>query len=78
MKVKLEDRSLLSDLVDYLHRCDCTVGLSGGLLDVRPRQLPVDPSLGYEELEVDSYLKVFSALHPGVRVELVGSRRRDS
>ena len=75
MKVKLEDRSLLSDLVDYLQRCDCKVGFSGGLLDVRPRQLPVDLSLDYEELEVDSYLKVFCALHPGAQVEVVSGRR---
>jgi hypothetical protein len=35
MKVKIEDRSLLSELVDYLRRCDCTVGFNDGLLEVR-------------------------------------------
>lgn len=77
MKVKIEDRSLLGELVDYLRRCDCTVGLKDGLLEVRPRQLPIDAALRYEELELDSYLKVFSAFHPGAGVKLVDGRRRD-
>lgn len=74
MRVKIEERSLLGDLVDYLRRCDCTVGFNDGLLDVRPRQLPIDAALRYEELELESYLKVFSALHPGAHVELVRER----
>jgi hypothetical protein len=77
MKVKIEDSSLLSDLVDYLRRCDCTVGFTDGALEVRPRQLPVDVDLRYEELELESYLKVFAALHPGTQVELIPTRRRD-
>jgi hypothetical protein len=77
MKVKIEDPSLLGELVDYLRRCDCTVGLKDGLLEVRPRQLPIDASLRYEELELDSYLKVFSAFHPGADVKLIHDRRRD-
>jgi hypothetical protein len=71
MKIRIEDRSLLSELVEYLRRCDCTVGFKDGLLEARPRQLPVDPALRYEELELESYLKVFSALHPSAHVELV-------
>jgi hypothetical protein len=77
MKVKIEDPSLLSELVDYLRRCDCTLGFNDGLLEVRPRQLPIAASLWHEELELDSYLKVLSAFHPGARVELVHERRRD-
>ena len=71
MKVKIEARSLMGDLVDYLRRCECTVGFNDGLLEVRPRQLPIDEALRYEELELESYLKVFSALHPDAGVELV-------
>ena len=76
MNVKLEERSLLSELVEYLRRCDCIVGFDHGVLRARPRQLPVDGETQYEELELDSYLKVFCALHPGVHVELVPERPR--
>jgi hypothetical protein len=78
MNVKIEERSLVSELVDYLRRCDCVVGFNDGILQARPRQLPADAAALYEELELDSYLKVFCALHPGVHVELVPERRREA
>ena len=74
MNVRIEERSLLGELVDYLRRCDCVVGFNDGVLRARPRQLPTDAAAEYEELELDSYLRVFSALHPGVHVELVRER----
>jgi hypothetical protein len=77
MNVKLEERSLLSELVEYLRRCDCIVGFDHGVVRARPRQLPIDVDARYEELELDSYLKVFCALHPGIHVELVPERRRE-
>jgi hypothetical protein len=75
MNVKIEERSLLGELVDYLRRCDCVVGLNDGVVQARPRQLPIDDGGRLEELELASYLKVFCALHPGVEVELVPERR---
>jgi hypothetical protein len=74
MNVRIEERSLLGELVDYLRRCDCIVGFKDGLLQARPRQLPSDAAARFEELELDSYLKVFCALHPGVHVELIPER----
>lgn len=71
MRIVLHDRSKLAELVEYLRRCNCTVGFRGGELDVTPRHLPVDARLRYEELELASFLRVWSALNPGASAEVV-------
>lgn len=79
MRIRIRDRSQLESLVEYLRRCNCTIGFRAGQLDVRPRHLPVDERLRYEELELSSFLRIWSALHPDAGVQLVEgrSRRRD-
>ena len=72
MRVRLHDTSRLDSLIAYLERCDCLVGLRDGELDVHPRQLPVDPRLRHEELELSAFLRVWSALNPRAGVELLG------
>jgi hypothetical protein len=71
VRIRIRDRSQLHSLVEYLERCDCTLSFRDGDLDVRPRQLPVDDRLRYEELEVASFLRVWEAFHPGAGVELI-------
>jgi hypothetical protein len=57
MRIKLSDPVRTDDLVDFLRRCDCTVDVVGaGLLEVEPRELPIDPVLRRPELELDAYL----------------------
>jgi hypothetical protein len=63
MRIKLSDPVRTDDLVDFLRRCDCTVDVVGaGLLEVEPRELPIDPALRRPELELDAYLGIWSAL----------------
>jgi hypothetical protein len=76
VRVVLHDRSKLAELVEYLRRCNCTVGFRGGQLDVSPRYLPVDARLRFEELELASFLRVWSALNPNAAAELVPDEPR--
>jgi hypothetical protein len=63
MRVTITDPSYTDDLVEFLRRCECTVGVvSPGVLDVEARALPIDPSLRQPELELDAYLGIWSAL----------------
>lgn len=71
MRVRLRDKSRMDSLIAYLERCECTISFRDGELDVRPRQLPVDPRLRHEELELSAFLRVWSVLNPSAGVELV-------
>jgi hypothetical protein len=63
MRVELTDPAQTDDLVEFLRRCDCTVTLvEPGVLEVDPRDLPIDPALRQPELELDAYLGIWSAL----------------
>jgi hypothetical protein len=63
MRIEVTDPVRTDDLVDFLRRCDCTVNvLAAGLLEVEPRELPIDPALRQPELELDAYLGIWSAL----------------
>jgi hypothetical protein len=63
MRVELTDHVRTDDLVDFLRRCDCTVNVvTAGVLEVEPRELPIDPTLRQPELELDAYLGIWSAL----------------
>ena len=74
VRIQLENNALLGDLVSYLRRCDCTVTIIGDrTLEVTARELPVDPMVRQADLEIASYLRVWSALH-----EDAGARVRTS
>jgi hypothetical protein len=67
--VHLSDPILVKDLIDLLRNADCVVDRVG------PRSLTIrcgwpvqDGASGYE---LDGYLRVFEALHPGVQAERV-------
>lgn len=63
MRVELTDPSYADDLVAFLRACDCTVEvLAPTVLDVEPQALAVDASLRRPELEIDTYLGIWSAL----------------
>jgi hypothetical protein len=61
--VEISDPAYTEDLIAFLERCDCTVEIvATGLLDVAPRELPIDASLRQPELEVEAYVGIWSAL----------------
>jgi hypothetical protein len=69
MKIRIDDPSLVDDLVHHLRRSGCVATLSeieangdGVTLDV---QLPAALDEQQARLEVDVYLKVFEATHGG-------------
>ena len=66
----------MDSLVSYLERCDCSIAFRDGELDVRPRQLPLDPRLRHEELELSAFLRTWAVLNPAAGVELVRDRDR--
>jgi len=72
LRIQLENSALAGDLATFLRRCDCTVTLLGDhLLAVDARALPVDPSIRQAELEVASYLRVWSAINDDTAVRVL-------
>jgi hypothetical protein len=76
MLLRFTDRSQLADLVEHLRRSHCRLAFRAGELEVRPRPLPVDPALRYEELELSALLRVWSVFRPDAGVELVQDEPR--
>ena len=65
MHVEIDNASYTDALAVFLRSCDCTVEVAGpGLLDVEPHALPIDAEVRRPELELNSYLKIWSALQP--------------
>ena len=63
MRVEVSDSSHTDDLVEFLRRCDCMVDVvAPGVVDVKARELPIDPMLRRPEVEVEAHLGVWSAL----------------
>jgi hypothetical protein len=65
--VHLNDPDLVEDLIDLLRNADCVVDRVG------PRSLRIRSGWpvrdGASRYELDGYLRVFEALHPGARAE---------
>jgi hypothetical protein len=66
MDVELSDPTLADDLAAFLRRAACESKQNGGgLLEVRmSSSLPEEAA----RLELEAYLQMWRALHPGVRV----------
>jgi hypothetical protein len=62
----------LGDLVDYLERCGCSAEIVGSnVVEASPcSHTPV--SAAYLRMELDAYLRVWRALHPGAAAGLLG------
>jgi hypothetical protein len=71
VRIRIRDRSQLAGLVDHLERCNCTIGFHGGDLVARTGSVHDERRPHDEELELSSYLRVWTALHPDAGVELV-------
>jgi hypothetical protein len=73
MKIRLSDPSLVDDLLAFLRAKQCVVeSVSADTLDVElPEVLRSDAAA----LELDLYLRVFEATHPGLRVTRVDEGR---
>jgi hypothetical protein len=67
MKIRLSDPSLIGDLLEFLRARECVVEpASEDTLDV---ELPVAMRDDAAALELDLYLRVWEATHPGVLAE---------
>jgi hypothetical protein len=68
--VQLNDPDLVEDLMELLRSSDCVVRRIGPrLVEIRSGWPVRDDAAGYE---LDGYLRVFEAMHPGVRATRVG------
>jgi hypothetical protein len=70
LRVEISDAALVDELAQTLRRCEFVVmRTSSRELEVRPRaaQHGAPQIEGAAELELDLYLKVWEAKHPGVR-----------
>jgi hypothetical protein len=68
--VRVSDPDLVEDLMKLLRESGCIVARTGpGSIDIRSGWPVRDDVAGYE---LDGYLRVFEAMHPGARVTRVG------
>lgn len=68
--VRVNDPDLVEDLMNLLRNSGCIVARTGPVsLDIRSGWAVRDDTAAYE---LDGYLRVFEALHPGARVTRVG------
>jgi hypothetical protein len=74
MRIHVSEPELMDDLSDYLRRCSCTVAERGsGLLEADPQDRNVEPV--YLRMELDAYLRVWRAMHPGVEALIAEESR---
>jgi hypothetical protein len=70
MRIHVSDPTLVVDLHDYLARCNCLVETRGAHeLEATPPPRSVESS--YLQMELEGYLRVWRAMHPGTDVSLV-------
>ena len=69
MRIRLSDPALIDELLDYLRRHEAVAERSYG--DVLIVSLPASLHGEAAALEIDLYLRVFEATHPGARVEWI-------
>jgi hypothetical protein len=76
MKIRLDDPQLVDELVHHLRRSGCVATVSdvdahgdGLTVDV---QLPAALDEEQARMELELYLKVFEATHPGNHASLLG------
>lgn len=77
MEVEVTDPKLVDELAEALRRFEFTVARTGPA-SLAVRLDPTPPGVaeieGAAELELDLYLKVWEAKHPGVRAARVAAR----
>lgn len=62
----------IGDLVDYLRRCGCTAEIVGSHV-VEASPPPCAPlNTAYLRMELDAFLRVWRAMHPGAGAEVLG------
>jgi hypothetical protein len=68
--IRVNNPDLVEDLMELLRGSGCIVARTGpGSIDVRSGWPVRDDLAGYE---LDGYLRVFEAMHPGTRATRVG------
>jgi hypothetical protein len=70
MRIRVSDPALVVDLYDYLVRCNCLVEIRGAHeLEATPPPRSVESS--YLRMELEGYLRVWQAMHPGAGASLL-------
>ena len=71
MLIEVSDPALVEDLCGYLRRCSCSTRQRGPtMIDVAPPERECGIEQAYLRMEVDAYLRVWRAMHPGVSAAL--------
>jgi hypothetical protein len=74
MTIGLTSRAAAHALADYLRRCECTVAFVSDLVfEVMPPQR--SQTTREARIEIDAYLRVWRALHPGDPVTVLQEDR---
>jgi hypothetical protein len=70
LRINVSDPALLDDLLAYLRRCGCWAhAVRSDVVEAIAPSAPVDDV--YLRMELDAYLRVWRAMHPGVSAEVL-------
>ena len=72
VRLRLSDRELVDDLLDYLNRSECAGERVEGTLDEIEVTPPHTLHARQAAMELDLLVAVWEALHPGTSVDRVG------
>jgi hypothetical protein len=72
VRVRVSDRELVDDLLDFLRRRECAAERVESTTDVVEVSPPHTLHEHQAEMELDLLLRVWEALHPGATVERAG------
>jgi hypothetical protein len=72
LRILVTPTQSLGDLVDYLMRCGCSAKIVGSnVVEASPSpRAPVNTA--YLRMELDAYLRVWRAMHPGAGADVLG------
>ena len=77
MRIELTTRAAADALADYLRQCECSVAVvDERTLEASPRAR--SQTLREQEIELDAYLRVWQAMHPGAGVTALRETAADS
>ncbi len=69
VRLRLSDRELVDDLLDFLNRRECAGERVEGTKNLVDVSLPHTLHEGQAQMELDLLLRVWEMLHPGVSVD---------
>jgi hypothetical protein len=78
MRILVTDPNSLGNLVAYLTRCGCSAGTVGSNAVEASPVAPRAVASAHLRMQLDAYVRVWMAMHPGVTAVIVGQAESES